>query len=141
MGHTLKVLLVEDNPGDAELAREYIKETGYRVDIVTIDDGQLAIDFFKDVGNNVMRCPDLVLVDLNLPRRSGHEVTEAARRYCGMLKVFIYSGSKSPEDLKEAEGNGVDGYLVKPMIWVEIEATVKELGAILRSLEEAMELA
>jgi len=138
MGHTIRVLLVEDNPGDAELAREYIEETGHRVDIVTIDDGQLAIDFFKDVGKNMVKCPDLVLVDLNLPRRSGHEVTEAARHCCGKLKVFIYSGSRSPEDLKLAEGNGVDGYLVKPMVWAEIEATIKELGAILRSLEEAM---
>ena len=54
MGHTIRVLLVEDNPGDAELAREYIEETGHRVDIVTIDDGQLAIDFFKDVGKNML---------------------------------------------------------------------------------------
>jgi DNA-binding response OmpR family regulator len=128
------VLLIEDILADAELAKEYIEETGYWVSIAIVDDGQKAIDYFADIENKIRERPDLVLLDLNLPRRSGHEVLEAIRRCDRTINVFIYSGSKSPEDMKMAKDNKVDGYLVKPMVSAEIDATIKELTSIFKSL-------
>jgi DNA-binding response OmpR family regulator len=129
----IRVLVVEDNPGDARLAREYVLQTGYDVNITTVDDGQQAIDLF-DPASKRSDGPDLVLLDLNLPKRSGHHVLDHIRRQDAHLKVLIYSGSKSPEEMGKAKTNGADGYLVKPMTVDEMDAVVEELRAILATV-------
>jgi DNA-binding NarL/FixJ family response regulator len=73
-------------------------------------------------------------LDLNLPRRNGHEVLEFIRRHDSKIKVVIYSGSKSPDDMRKAKENKADGYLVKPMTVEEIDEVVKELRNALTSL-------
>jgi DNA-binding NarL/FixJ family response regulator len=75
--------------------------------------------------------PDLVLMDLNLPKRNGHEVLDFIRQHDNGVKVFIYSGSQSPDDVGRARNNKADGYLVKPMTVEEIEEAVKRLRNIL----------
>jgi CheY-like chemotaxis protein len=130
----LKVLLVEDNLADANLVKEYIRETGIAAQIMVINDGQQAIALFQRINDNIEERPDLVLLDLNLPRRNGHEVLEFIRRHDGRIKVVIYSGSKSPDDVRRAKENKADGYLVKPMTVEEIDEVVKELRNALTSL-------
>jgi two-component system, chemotaxis family, response regulator Rcp1 len=125
--------LIEDNPGDAILASEYLYETSYPVQITIIDDGRKAIDFFENVSRGIEERPDLVLLDLNLPRRTGHEVLSFIRSRGIDVKVVIYSGSKSPLDVKRAEENKADGYLVKPMGAKEMSSIIKELKAFLHS--------
>ncbi len=130
----LRVWIVEDNPGDAELAKEYVLETGFVVKITTVDDGQQAIDLFTRVNKGSEERPDLVLLDLNLPKRSGHQVLEFIRLHDTNIKVIIYSGSKSSEDIKKAKLNKADDYLVKPMTAKEMDVVVKELRNTLASL-------
>ncbi len=129
----IRVLVIDDNPADVRLAKECINDTGIDVDIASIDDGGKAIEFFNRLSEHPEEKPDLVLVDLNLPKRNGHEILESIRLHDGHTKVIVYSGSKSPEDLKKAKSNGIDGYLVKPMTLEEIEATVIQLRQILTS--------
>jgi CheY-like chemotaxis protein len=129
----VRILIIDDNPADVMLAEECIKDTGINVVITSIDDGEKAIEFFNGLGEHLEERPDLVLIDLNLPKRNGHEILESIRLHDGQTKVIVYSGSKSPEDLKKAKSEGVEGYLVKPMTLEEIEATVVQLRQILTS--------
>ncbi len=73
-------------------------------------------------------------MDLNLPKRNGHEVLDHIRRLGGDVKVIIYSGSRSPEDARRAEENHVDGYLVKPMNAREMDEVIRDLKVIIRDL-------
>jgi DNA-binding response OmpR family regulator len=79
--------------------------------------------------------PDLVILDLNIPKRNGHQVLEFIRRYDTKINVIIYSGSKSPEDVKKGKMNKADNYLVKPMTAEEMEVVVNELRNTLVSIE------
>ena len=128
---SIRIIVIDDNPADVMLAKECINDTGIDADITSIDDGEKAIEFFNRSGEHPEERPDLVLIDLNLPKRNGHEILESIRLHDGHTKVIVYSGSKSPEDLKKAKSNGIDGYLVKPMTLEEIEATVIQLRQIL----------
>ena len=127
-------MIVEDNLADAELAKEFFQETGLDVVVTIINDGQKAIELFQRMDGKSEERPDLVLLDLSIPKRSGHEVLEFVRRYDSRIKVILYTGSKSPDDFKKAKENKADSYLVKPMTMNEIDAVVKELKNILTSL-------
>ncbi len=131
----LRVLIVEDNPADAELVREFILETGLDVKITTVDDGQKAIDLFQRINDRTEESPDLILLDLNIPKRNGHQVLEFIRRHDGNIKVLIYSGSRSPDDMRKAKENKADGYLIKPMTVEEIDEVVIGLRNTLTLLE------
>ena len=132
MTQPLRILLIEDNQGDVGLLKEYIEMTGIKAELVTIEDGQEAMDFFK---RNKER-PDLVLLDLNLPQRTGHEVLEVIRKGDPEAKVVIYSGSKAPRDLERAKENKANAYLIKPMNEKEMKSFVNDLREILRAAQE-----
>jgi CheY-like chemotaxis protein len=131
----IKVLIVEDNQGDVELAKEYFKDTGIDVTIEVIHDGQQAIDFFDPQTAHQTEKPDLVLMDLNLPKRNGHEVLDFIRKYDGKTKVIIYSGSRSPTDAKLVELKKADAFLIKPIGMEEMDRFVARLREILRTFE------
>jgi CheY-like chemotaxis protein len=128
----LHILLVEDNPHDARLIRELLDETGLPLDITTVSDGEKAIMMMEQVIEGG-RGPDLVLLDLNLPKKNGHEVLEFIRSKEAIAHacVVIYTGSRSPDDDRRARRNKVNGYLVKPMGAKEMDVTIQELNKIL----------
>lgn len=133
MSGPLKVLIVEDNPLDAELVHEFIMETGCAAEVSKVGDGKMAVEFLERASSSGER-PHLVLLDLDLPKLDGHQVLEHIRAHLGNgLAVYIYSGSRSPEDLLRAEGKA-DGYLVKPMGGEEMDEIVRGLRAIMTSL-------
>ena len=75
MVHPIEILLVEDNPGDARLAKEALKESKLKNNLYIADDGVEAMDFLYKKGKYAnMPRPDLVILDLNLPRKDGREV-------------------------------------------------------------------
>jgi CheY-like chemotaxis protein len=129
----LRLLLVEDNPLDADLAREYIQETGCPVEVVTVNDGEKAVEFFDRVSRQEEDRPHIVLLDINLPRINGNKVLEHIRTVLGDdVIVYMYSGSRSPLDMKRAEGRA-NGFIVKPM-GDEIEEFIGQLRGVLASL-------
>jgi two-component system, chemotaxis family, response regulator Rcp1 len=80
---THAILLVEDNPADVEIARRALRESGGPVELIVVRDGQEAIDYLmRRAGRDgaPWRHPDLILLDLNLPRMSGHEVLEEIKQ-------------------------------------------------------------
>ena len=136
MRKTIQVLLIEDNPADAYLACEYLNDTGFTVTVTKLQDGRAAIDFFEQVHGGARRMPDLVLLDLNLPKQNGQEVLEFIRRQDKDVTVVIYSGSTSPMDRQRAETSKVNGYLVKPMTGDEMDEVVFQLREVLKTVEE-----
>ena len=136
MTRTIQVLLIEDNPADAYLACEYLNDTGFAVKVTKLQDGKAAIDFFEQVHGGARQMPDLVLLDLNLPKQNGQEVLEFIRRQDKDVTVVIYSGSTSPMDRQRAEASQVNGYLVKPMTGDEMDEVVFQLRKFLKTVEE-----
>jgi CheY-like chemotaxis protein len=136
MSKAIEVLLIEDNPADAYLACEYLNDTGYFVLVTKLQDGKAAIDFFEQVHGGFKKMPDLVLLDLNLPKQNGQEVLEFIRRQDKEVTVVIYSGSTSPMDRQRAENSKVNGYLVKPMTGDEMDEVVFQLKKVLKNIDE-----
>ena len=128
----VSVLLVEDNPADALLAAELLKETGVRTNITTVSDGELAISTLEKMVGSQSGIPDLIILDINLPKKNGHEVLAFIRRaHLANTFVAIYTGSSSPEDERNAKEHGADAYIIKPIGSKEMERTISKFREIL----------
>jgi CheY-like chemotaxis protein len=114
-GHAF-VLLVEDNPADAILVEEALSEARVDCGLYVVGDGTKALEFIGRVETGQERCPDLVLLDLNLPRLSGGEVLERLRASssCHSVKVLIVTSSNAASDRERAIALGATDYFRKP---------------------------
>jgi chemotaxis family two-component system response regulator Rcp1 len=111
------VLLVEDNRLDVFLVREALAQFDLPVILHVAQDGDAAMRYFDSVDALPdAPCPALVLLDLNLPKRTGLEVLSHLRRArrCAGVKVLIVTSSDSPTDRAESERLGAIGYFRKP---------------------------
>jgi two-component system, chemotaxis family, response regulator Rcp1 len=110
-------LLVEDNRGDVFIIQEAIELYKLPIELYVVDDGQKAFDFVERAEtDSTAPCPQILLLDLNLPKRSGHEVLERVRasETCKDISVIIISSSDSQKDRNEVAQFGVDLYFRKP---------------------------
>jgi CheY-like chemotaxis protein len=128
----LHIALVEDNPADARMMQLALEQTAAPISVTVIDDGLKAIEYLKQVRSSKApdKC-DVVLLDLNLPRLSGHEVLEQIRA-CEQLKslpVVVLSGSSDPADVNRCYRTGANSYIVKPVHLPEILATAARFVA------------
>jgi CheY-like chemotaxis protein len=107
---------VEDNPGDAGLVREALEEHGVEGELTVVIDGEAAIELIEDIDSQRLTCPDLIIVDLNLPKKPGREVLECIGRslICRQAQVVILTSSDAYEDQQNAMRLGVSRYLRKP---------------------------
>jgi CheY-like chemotaxis protein len=108
----IRVMLVEDLGADALLAQEALREAGLGNDLVLAHDGQTALDLLRDGS----KLPDLVLLDLNLPGRSGRDVLDEIRRdpRLATLPVVVLTTSASPHDIAFAYRHHANAYVRKP---------------------------
>ena len=112
-----RILIVEDNRGDVMLVEVALREAGLRFDLTHIPDGEKAVDYLRKLRNQSAGAPpDLVFLDLNLPKRDGWEVLEELRSVPleHPVPVVILSSSSSPADMARAESLGVAKYIRKP---------------------------
>ena len=126
------ILLVEDNLGDARLVSEALRETGVGSQLRHVDDGVEALAFLRRQGaHNGAARPDLILLDLNLPRKSGREVLaeikadDTLRR----IPVVVLTSSQSDEDVLSVYALNANCYVPKP---VELD----QFLAAIRSIEQ-----
>ena len=129
---TIVVLLVEDSPTDADLTREAFRETRVPVDLRIVKDGDEALDFLhgRPPHEDAPR-PDVILLDLNMPRKSGHEVLgelEGAPRL-RRIPVIVLTSSEDEEDVHRAYGLSANCYITKPV-------DVDEFLAVIRSIDD-----
>jgi DNA-binding response OmpR family regulator len=109
-----------------------LEEHGIRGEVIVADDGEIAIGFIDDLDNELMPCPHLAIIDLNLPRKPGHQVLERMRRSpkCGQIPIAVLSSSEAEGDRSEATRLGVSRYVRKPSRLDEFLG----LGAIFREM-------
>lgn len=115
------ILLVEDNPDDVLLIKRAFKKAGLPHALQVASHGEDAVDYLAGDGGYADRekhpFPSLMLLDLQLPRRSGHEVLEWLRAQDDLrrLPVVVLTSSREPADINRAYDLGANSYLVKPV--------------------------
>ncbi|MDC4204248.1 MAG: response regulator [Candidatus Manganitrophus sp.] len=125
------VLLVEDNADDEALTLRALRKNNIRNEVVVVHDGQEALDYLFGQGPYAGRgLPQIVLLDLKLPKINGLEVLQRLRedpRTC-FLPVVILTSSKEEQDLIEAYRLGTNSYVQKPVDFREFTEAVRQLG-------------
>lgn len=124
------VLLVEDNPGDVRLAKEALLEGGVPKEIHVAEDGVEALEFLERRKQKPgARLPDVILLDLNLPRKSGHEVLAEIRADAVLrhTPVIIFSSSAAQPDVEQAYELHANCYVTKPAGFAELMDTIKRI--------------
>ena len=129
------VLVVEDNRADVFLVERAIEFCKLSVRLKVIEDGEEALKYVESVeldGN--IPCPDAILLDLNLPRRSGREVLQGVRqaKRCREVPVIILTSSNSPEDRQQTAALGATRYFRKPTSYQEFLKIGDILGEVLK---------
>lgn len=113
----LRLLLIEDNPADSDLVEEALAEAKLDFSLQLLNDGAAAIEFISGLdAESSAPGPDLILLDLNLPKVSGEDVLKRIRlsRKCSSAKVMIISSSDAPSDRESVMKLGASGYFRKP---------------------------
>lgn len=129
-GKPLDVLLVEDSPGDARLTREAFKESKVFVALHEVGDGEQAMAFLRREGEYAdAPTPDLILLDLNLPRMDGREVLAAIKSddALRMIPVVVLTVSNAEQDILRAYDLNANSYITKPIDLDEFVRVVKSI--------------
>lgn len=125
-----RLLIVEDNPADVSLALEALAASGYRGETSSVPDGAEALVFLERRGKyaNALR-PDVVLLDLNLPKRDGLAVLAAMKASPELRRVpvVIFSTSKLNKDIGRSYELGANCYISKPGNLTEFFSTMKSI--------------
>jgi CheY-like chemotaxis protein len=114
------ILLVEDNPADIKITQRALRDSGIPVDLLVVRDGQEAVDYLLRQGTHAhdegWRSPDLILLDLNLPRLTGREVLERIRSRPELraVPVVVLTTSRRQEDVQSLYAAGANTYIEKP---------------------------
>jgi DNA-binding response OmpR family regulator len=128
----VRIVLIEDTGLDVFLVREAILAHGIHADLHTISDGELAFEYVEKMQAGEVPVPHLFLLDLNLPRRDGHEVLAQIRlsTRCADVPVLIMTSSDSAADHARTTELGAASYFRKPAGY----AAFLKLGEIMRAL-------
>ncbi len=134
MNSTKAILLVEDNPSDADLTRRALAKGHISNELVVAEDGQEALDYLRGegayAGRAISETPSVILLDLKLPKVSGLEVLRAIRANARTRRVpvVILTSSKEEEDVGAGYDLGVNSYVRKPVDFKEFQAAIANLG-------------
>jgi two-component system, response regulator len=128
------ILLVEDNASDEELTLRALKKSNVGNKVVVKRDGSAALDYLfgkgAAAGRDTTELPQVVLLDLNLPKMGGLEVLRAIRanERTKLLPVVILTSSKEDKDLLGGYESGANSYIVKPVDFTQFAEAVRQLG-------------
>lgn len=114
----INILLVEDNPGDIRLTQEAFKDGRIRNELNVVMDGEEAIFYLKKVGKySSVKTPDIILLDLNLPKKDGREVLAEIKADPELMRipVIILTTSSAQSDIINTYSNHANCYIMKPV--------------------------
>src|SRR5471030_38617 len=125
---SIHILLVEDNEGDILLTIEALEDSKIINKTTVLRDGRVAIDFFEDL-NNKHETPDLVLLDINLPKQNGHEVLQYIKKIeqYNQIPVIMLTTSSSEKDILSAYKHYANCYITKPIEVAEFMAAIAKV--------------
>jgi two-component system response regulator len=141
--HEKVILLVEDNPDDRDLALLAFEQSKIANEIVVAEDGVEALDYLFGSGafegRDTTEMPQVVLLDLNLPKLDGLEVLKCVRSDARTrrLPVVILTSSDEERDLIESYDRGANSYILKPVDFTQFIEAVQHLGLYWLILNEA----
>ena len=121
----IEILLVEDNPGDVQLTREALEEGNLLVNLSVMNDGAEAMAFLHRRGEHAdAPAPDLILLDLNLPKKGGREVLQEIKADADLkcIPVVVLTTSEAEADIVSTYGLHANCYITKP---VDIDQFIK----------------
>jgi two-component system response regulator len=127
----VEILLVEDNPRDLELTLRVLRKNNLANSVVTVTDGEQALDFLfgrgKYAGRDINNGPKVVFLDLKLPKVDGIEVLRQVKsdERTKKIPIVVVTSSAEDRDRVESYNLGVNSYVVKP---IEFDAFVKTIG-------------
>ena len=132
--NAVEILIVEDNPRDAELTLRALKKNNLANSVLIAQDGAEALDFFfcrgKYKTRSISNPPKVVLLDLKLPKVSGLEVLKAVKadKRTSHIPIVIVTSSKQEPDMKDAYALGANSYVVKPVDFDQFINAMSSLG-------------
>jgi two-component system, chemotaxis family, response regulator Rcp1 len=113
----VKILLVEDNPADVGLVEEALKEAKILHELSVVEDGVQALEFLHQTGDFTdASLPDIIFLDLNLPRKNGREVLEEIKNDTELrqIPVLVLTSSEADEDIMKAYHSHANCFITKP---------------------------
>jgi CheY-like chemotaxis protein len=113
----VEILLVEDNPGDVELIRRSLRDSAYHYRLTVVGDGEDAMAVLRKEGEHeAAPRPDLILLDLNLPKKDGREVLAEVKEDSDLqsIPVVVLTTSRTQQDILAAYGLHANSYVNKP---------------------------
>ncbi len=129
-GTPVEILLVEDNPGDVRLTQEALREAKVRNNLYVVSDGEEALKFlYRRDGYSDAPRPDIILLDLNLPKKNGQEVLAEIKADPSLrrIPVVILTTSKAEEDILKSYDLHANCYVTKP---VDFEQFIRVIQSI-----------
>ena len=130
IGKQIEILLVEDNPGDVRLTTEIFSDARIKNRVIIVSDGVEAMEYLRNQGKYADAAkPDLILLDLNLPRKDGREVLAEIKKdeQLKRIPVVILTISKAEEDILKTYGLHANCYINKP---VDLDQFIKVITSI-----------
>ena len=136
-----RILLVEDNQKDVDLALAALAESELANEVVVVRDGEQALDYLYQRGSFRLRAPGnpaVVLLDLKLPKVSGLEVLEQIKQdlQLKVIPVVMLTSSREERDLASSYQCGVNAYVVKPVTFSQFVQALRELGVFWAQINE-----
>jgi len=128
----IEVLLVEDDPGDADLTQEFLSQSKVVVNINLVEDGVQAMAYLRQEGEYADAArPDLILLDLNLPRKDGREVLQDVKNDDNLkrIPIVVLTTSDADEDILKSYNLGANCFVTKPV-------GLKEFAKIVQTIED-----
>jgi CheY-like chemotaxis protein len=138
----LTVLLVEDNPRDVRLTQRAFAHAGLEHDLRIVRDGDEALEYLYREGvykePQASPRPDVILLDLNLPRMSGHELLQILKQdqRFRQMPIIVLTTSGRPDDVRLAYEEGANAYLLKPVEFIRFTEVMEHLGKFWLELVE-----
>lgn len=127
----IEVLLVEDDDGDVELTTQSLKESKLHINLNRVEDGQQCMEYLRRVGKYEHSTkPDLILLDLNMPRKDGRQVLEEMKldEYLKRIPTVILTTSDAEADINTTYDLGANCYITKPVNFTQFQKVVNEIA-------------
>lgn len=134
-----RILLVEDDPGDVLMTRESLAESPNRCELAVVEDGAMALDYLRKQGEfSGAPTPHLVLLDLNLPKVSGHQVLAEVKGDPDLapIPVVVLSTSSAEDDVLATYALHGNAHVAKPVDFHEFQAVIRSIDEFFLSVAQ-----